>query len=105
MKKAILIILAFVAVVTILGMLLPESELDINNKSSHLVMAENNLKKKLNDPGSYKRYNYSQRIIGEGKVVNTIDYGAKNKFGGMVRNIAIIETLTEDGKMYNITIY
>ena len=67
------------------------------------VYCDDLIKDKLKDPSSYKFY--SVKILEQTGSYNqygsaTLEFGAKNSFGGMVRRVAICDKYNEFGKDY-----
>ena len=50
---------------------------------------ERQIKRDLKDPGSMKTYETRYRVNPDGTWTIFMDYGARNSFGGMVRNLAV----------------
>lgn len=61
--------------------------------SSGRKLYENYFKERLKDPESFTVYKESYTKLSEHEVEWTIDYGAKNSFGGMVRETAKFTTV------------
>ena len=67
------------------------------------VWCKDQIKRQLKDPSSYKFYSVKVlRTSGEYNQYGaaTIDFGAKNSFGGMVRQTAICDKFNENGTDY-----
>ena len=67
------------------------------------IWCKDQIKEQLKDPNSYKFYSAKVlRTSGEYKQYGaaTIDFGATNSFGGMVRQTAICDKFERDGKDY-----
>ena len=67
------------------------------------IWCKDGIKEQLKDPSSYKFYSADVvRTFGKYKQYGaaTIDFGATNSFGGMVRQTAICDKLERNGKEY-----